>query len=37
MKALKDRSIRSSYDWVLETLVFITSFVVTALCLAPLV
>lgn len=37
MKTLKDRSIRSSYDWILETLVFVTSFVVTAMCLAPLV
>jgi hypothetical protein len=37
MKTLKERSIRSSYDWVLETLVFITSFVVTAVALAPLV
>jgi hypothetical protein len=37
MKTLKDRSIRSSYDWVLETLIFVTSFVITVLCLAPLV
>lgn len=37
MKTLKERSIRSSYDWLLETLVFVTSFVITVLCLAPLV